>query len=447
MSSFRVLSTTTIKVPNHNLCDDSSVHNKIDLTPWDLQFLPYGVNQRGLLYPDPLKQDTSNQIEHLKNSLASTLEMFPPFLGRLKIKEYQDNTISCSITCNNEGALFVHAVAENTSVDDILGSTYVPQILHSFFPLNGVKNYEGTSNPLFAVQVTELVNGIFIGCTINHVVADGTSVWHFINTWAKISKGCLEITKIPSFERWFSNGIQRPIRFPFAVKPENNHYNDNHKEDNPKPSATLFHFTKENIAKLKYKANLEAGTKNISSLQALFTHIWRSIIRSKYLDPEEKVNFVVVIGIRPRLIPPLKEDYFGNAMIDCVVTMKARDLLENGGLGKGALEMNKMIALHSDKKLKNHYENWLKTPSFISVGMYDSKTLNTSSSPRFDVYGNDFGWGKPMAVRLGGENKENRMISVFAGTEEGSMDLEVCLSYETLEEIRNDPEFMEVVSN
>ncbi|KAK2407466.1 hypothetical protein QL285_043083 [Trifolium repens] len=155
----------------------------------------------------------------------------------------------------------------------------------------------------------------------------------------------------------------------------------------------------------------------------------------------------MVIGIRPRLIPPLKEDYFGNAMADCVVTMKARDLLENGGLGKGALEMNKMIALHSDKKLKNHYENWLKTPSFISVGMYDSKTLNTSSSPRFDVYGNDFGWGKPMAVRLGGENKENGMISVFAGTEEGSMDLEVCLSYETLEEIRKHPEFMEVVSN
>lgn len=52
----------------------------------------------------------------------------------------------------------------------------------------------------------------------------------------------------------------------------------------------MFHFKKENIAKLKFKANLEAGTKNISFLQALFTHIWRSITRSKNLDPQEEVH-------------------------------------------------------------------------------------------------------------------------------------------------------------
>jgi hypothetical protein len=279
------------------------------------------------------------------------------------------------------------------------------------------------------------------------VVADGTSIWQFINSWAKISKGCLEMTRIQSFERWFPNGIQLPIRFPFTIEQQNNLYsNDNHKEDNPNPLERLFHFPKENIAKLKLKANLEAGTNNISSLQALLTHIWRSIIRSKNPNPEEEVDFAVLIGIRPRLIPPLKEDYFGNALIDCVVTMKARDLLEDGGLGKGASEMNKMIALHSDEKLKNDYENWLKMPSFVNVGMSNNKTL-VISSPRFDVYANDFGWGKPVAVRHGGENKENGIICVFAGVEEGSMDLEVCLSRENLEAIENNPEFMDYVSS
>jgi hypothetical protein len=38
-------------------------------------------------------------------------------------------------------------------------------------------------------------------------------------------------------------------------------------------------------------------------------------------------------------------------------------------------------------------------------------------------------------------------VCVFKGVEEGSMDLEVCLSYETFEAIGNDPEFMDVVSN
>ncbi|GAU34149.1 hypothetical protein TSUD_66280 [Trifolium subterraneum] len=128
---------------------------------------------------------------------------------------------------------------------------------------------------------------------------------------------------------------------------------------------------------------------------------------------------MISIGIRPRLIPPLQEDYFGNAMIDCVVTIKVSDLLGDGGLGKGALEMNKMIALHSDEKLKYHYDNWLTTPSFVNIDEANSKLLVISGSPWFNVY----------------------------GVEEGSMDLEVCLSHENLESIENNPEFMDYVSS
>lgn len=51
-----------------------------------------------------------------------------------------------------------------------------------------------------------------------------------------------------------------------------------------------------------------------------------------------------------------------------------------------------------------------------------------------------------MGVRSGGANKRNGKVSVFAGVEEGSMDLEVCLPYEILEDMGNDPEFMDAVS-
>ncbi|KAI4969049.1 hypothetical protein ZWY2020_046379 [Hordeum vulgare] len=36
-----------------------------------------------------------------------------------------------------------------------------------------------------------------------------------------------------------------------------------------------------------------------------------------------------------------------------------------------------------------------------------------SGSPRFDVYGNDFGWGRPLAVRTGPGNKLDGLITVF----------------------------------
>ncbi|KAK0606494.1 hypothetical protein LWI29_038350 [Acer saccharum] len=48
-----------------------------------------------------------------------------------------------------------------------------------------VMSYEITSKPLLAVQVTELVDGIFIGIFVNHTILDATSFWHFVNSWSE----------------------------------------------------------------------------------------------------------------------------------------------------------------------------------------------------------------------------------------------------------------------
>ena len=439
----KVISTTTIQAPieNNNL-NSRSDYQKIDLTPWDLQFLLVETIQKGLLFHQPIPNQ--NQINHLKQTLSTTLSYFPPLTGRLVITQHNlttnNNNTSCSIICNNLGALFIHAKAENTSVSDILTPNYVPSIVHSFFPLNGVKNYEATSQPILAVQVTELANGIFIGFTVNHVVSDGKSFWHFVNTWSQISKNSQSIPKLPSFQCWFPNDVELPIRFPF-IKTES---------QRRKPLQNLperiFHFTKEKIAELKSKANEETKIENvqikISSLQALLSHVWRCVVRSKKLDPEEDFHYVLVIGVRPRMIPPLDEGYFGNAGIIGSVTMKSGEILECG-IGKCSLEMNKMIMLHSDEKIRDDYEGWLRMPKLFGIdSLAGGNSLATSSSPRFDVYGNDFGWGKPVGVRSGGANKSNGKITVFAGAEEGSIDIEVCLSFEILEALGNDAEFM-----
>lgn len=243
------------------------------------------------------------------------------------------------------------------------------------------------------------------------------------------------------FERWFPKGIECPIRFPFKIEPHNYISSDGNDEGKKlNPPERLFHFTKENIAKLKFKANLDVGTKNISSLQAFFSHIWRFFIRSKNLDPQAEVSFVLDLSVRQRLIPPLQKDYFGNAVIECVVIMKASELLEDGRLGKGALKINKMISLHSDERLKSHYENWLIKPSFTITpdDVENNNSLVIGSSHWFDVYGNDYGWGKPVRVRSGSADKRNWKIYVYAGVEKGNLELEVCHPYEILEAMRND---------
>ncbi|GAY45209.1 hypothetical protein CUMW_087800 [Citrus unshiu] len=413
---------------------------RIDLTPWDLKLIQFDTIQKGLLFRKPPNDNTDtssvNLIHHLKTSLARTLDYFPALASRLATIEHHDdsNTISVYINCNNAGAEFVHATADGVSVADIISPVYVPnEIVYSFFPLNGVTNCQCISEakPLLGVQVTELVDGIFIACTINHSVVDGTSFWHFFNSWSEISRGSDCISKLPVLERGvLSESEYFPIRLPlWSIEPSGTH--------TPPPNLRqrVFHFTRENIAKLKAKANAEIGSTNkISSLQAILSQIWRSFTRNRSLDPDEEVLFVLGIGVRQRLQPPLPPENFGNAAQGEFVSMKARYQLEQG-LGNVALKMNKFIAAYTDETIKNFLESWGKNPEILT---WDSLPMKNnacfaSSSPRFNFYGNDFGWGRPMAVRSGPANKADGKITLFAGVEEGSVDVEACFLPETLQ--------------
>ncbi|KAK0604595.1 hypothetical protein LWI29_017338 [Acer saccharum] len=64
-----------------------------------------------------------------------------------------------------------------------------------------------------------------------------------------------------------------------------------------------------------------------------------------------------------------------------------------------------------------------------------------------DVYGNDFGWGRLVAVRTGPAGKTDGTITMFPGVEQGSIDFEACLSPKTLQSMGNDIEFMDAVTS
>ncbi|XP_022739948.1 uncharacterized acetyltransferase At3g50280-like [Durio zibethinus] len=418
-------------------------NQRVELTPWDLHLLLVGPIQKGLLFPKPKPSgeneiDQSNFIHHLKTSLSNTLDYFPPLAGRLATTEHDDDTISFFIDCNNAGALFIHAEADGVTISEFVKPVYVPSIVHSFFPLNGLKNYEGIFKPLLGVQVTELVDGIFVGCTINHSVADGTSFWHFFNSWSEISRGSIHISKSPVFESSFIDGINFPIRVPQSFVKQF------HEElILPPLKERVFHFSKQSIAKLKAKANAEVGTNSISSLQALLSYLWRSVILNRKLDPDEEMSYYILIGARARM-HKLPEEYFGNAVKVESITMKAKELQEQR-VGDIAKEMNRVIATQTEEKFIKDLESWIASPKLLTMDTVMRNVMVTSSSPRFNMYGNDFGWGRPIAVRSGSANKFDGKITVFCGAKEGSIDIEACLLPETLEAMANDHEFMDTV--
>uniref|UniRef100_A0A2P2JGE3 Putative acetyltransferase At3g50280-like n=1 Tax=Rhizophora mucronata TaxID=61149 RepID=A0A2P2JGE3_RHIMU len=331
MVSTRIISTSTIGAANHK-------HNeptlKVELTPWDLQFLLVGPIQKGLLF---LKPASSSYIQQLKASLSRTLDFFGPLAGRPATVEHGDgskNNTSFYFDCNNAGALFVHAAADG-------------------------------------VTVTELENGIFIGCTMSHVVGDGTSFWHFLNSWSEICRGLADLSKPPVHKRCFLDGSDSPILIPGLTNKQ-----ELSKSFNPPPlKERIFHFTKTKIAQLKATANAEIGTNKISSLQALFSHLWRGVVRSRSLDPDQETQFWLLVGTRSRLNPPLPEGYFGNAVQPAAVTLKAKEMLDNG-LGYTARQMNNTVACNTEEKSRNFFKDWIENPKLTTVGNLPANAFN-----------------------------------------------------------------------
>lgn len=451
-SKVSIISTWSVKAAGRSLHHPDNC-NIIELTPWDILELQIDYFQTGLLFLMPTFEqvrslskstNTTSLIDHLRVSLSRALDFFPPFCGRLGItKDEQNGTTSFFINCNNAGAQLNHATAHGIRVSDIVESDYNPCVVRDFFPLNGVQNQEATCQPCFAVQVTELEDGIFIGCSNNHVVVDGTSFWHFYNSWTEISRGFNVISKIPFLKRQFPFNIKR---FSDRISIPNERVNAGQRYiPSPMLRERVFHFAKESVAKLKEKANLEMNTTKISSLQAVLAHVWRSVIRCRRLDLSQETTFEVSIDMRKRLNQPLPEGFFGNAICPATVTIKTGELLEHG-LGWAALKISETISSHDPEKLKCIYKSWMNDPELLSLGDLPSNYFMLNNSPRIDFYKYDFGWGQAITHRSGIGNMFEGRITMSRGVEEGSMILEICLSSETIQALEEDKIFREFVT-
>lgn len=209
---------------------------------------------------------------------------------------------------------------------------------------------------------------------------------------------------------------------------------------------SVFHFTKQSIAKLKARANEEMGEigqGKISSLQAVIAHVWRSIIRCRLAASKthETTTFEIPMGARQRVDPPLPEEYFGNSVFPGAVTLETGTLLRNGP-GWAAFQINKMVASSNGPgNARGFYSGWIKKPEFLQ---FQGLPMNHFILINY-VYGNDFGWGKPAVVRSGGANSFDGRITISGGLEQGSLEIEECLSCDTLSALAEDDEFMEYV--
>ncbi|CDY40771.1 BnaAnng06340D [Brassica napus] len=417
-----------------------------NLSPMDHVMLSFQYIQKGLLFLKPSDGAIKPQdfmetlLQKLKDSLATALVHFYLLSGRLSTSVTDDaSSYSVFVDCNNSsGAGFIHAKSD-LSVGDIVGSKYVPLVVQSFFDHhNEVK-----------AKVTELVDGVFVGLSMNHSIGDGVSFWHFFNSLSEIFSSqetidnniklfCL---KNPPILRQVSTGSVYSL--PFSESPKSNP-----QFQTQVLQERMLHFSSEAVRSLKSKANQESGTTTmISSLQSLTAFIWRSITRARKLQSDQETTCRFVADSRPRMVPPLPMNYFGVYISLVKTTAKVGNLLENE-FGWAASKLHHVVVEHTGEKICSEMKRRFNPPCALpSETFYDPTIVHMGNSPRYDNYGCQFGMGKAVAVRSGNNDKYDGKVSAYPGREGGgSIDLEVCLLPEFMEALESDQEFMSPVS-
>ncbi|XP_022982238.1 uncharacterized acetyltransferase At3g50280-like [Cucurbita maxima] len=429
------------------------------LSHWDLNLLPIQYIQKGLLFRKPSEAFEDGHpfmatlLHRLKRSLSSALFHFYPLSGRLAsiINEHQASILVYVDCVNTPGAKFTHAALDLT-ISHLLSPVDVPLVVHSLFDpdLHTAVNYDGHTLPLLSIQVTELLDGIFIGSSFNHSIGDGTSHWNFFKTWSEIFQSLppdgddiVSISRPPIRKRWFPDGHGPIINLPFT---HSDQFKIRFKA--PELRERIFHFTKESIAALKAKANAECGSEEISSFQAMSALVWRSITRARR-QPQNQITICrMVANNRAKLEVPTSEDYFGNVITTLKVSAKAGEVVE-GGLGWAAWKLHEAVVDNTKEKFREAVEQWFECPcTFRLDQIFVTNSLSMTSSPKFNIYGNEFGMGKAVAVRSGCANKFDGKVSSYPGYEGGgSVDLEIALFPHNMANLEADSEFMSAVSS
>jgi hypothetical protein len=431
--------------------EPESVH----LTPWDLRRITVDYIQKGVVLPK-LPGHPAHAVDHLAASFSRAIGSFYPLAGRFAVADGdRPGRLTISLRCGDEGAGFVHAVAPGVTVADITGPLdVIPRLVWSFFPLTGMLGTDAAvdaSRPLLAAQVTELADGVFVAMSLNHGAADGTTFWELFNAWSETSRTATgdvdtSTTASPSTSsRWFLDGCVVPIPLPFAKVED-----IARRFQYPPVHECALRFSSESVKKLKAKANAEmaaTATATISSLQAVLALVWRAVCRARGLAPGQETTCALPVGCRTRL-KGMPKRYVGNAVAGAVGKATVGEVLGDSRLGWAAWLLTRAVASVDEASVRRELASWPENPSFKYVAecVEDpaSAAVVVTGSPRFDVYGNNFGWGRPVGVRSGAGNKLDGMVTVYeGGSGGGGMELEVCVAPHVLARLVADEELLD----
>ncbi|XP_052183143.1 shikimate O-hydroxycinnamoyltransferase-like isoform X2 [Diospyros lotus] len=369
----------------------------------------------------------------MKDALSRALVPFYPLAGRLG----RDDDDRIEIDCNAEGVLFVEA-GSDASIDDF--GDFAPTLeLSSLVP--AVDYSKGISSfPLLVLQVTYFkCGGASLGVGTQHRVVDGTSAFHFINTWSDMARG-LDLTIPPFIDRTLLRARDPPqpafehIEYqpPPAMKTS-----PQQSESEPETTVSIFKFSRDQLNALKAKSKEDGSTVSYSSYEILAGHVWRSVCKARGLADDQETKLYIATSGRARLKQPtLPEGYFGNVIFTATPIALAGDL-QGKPTWYTASRIHDALVRMDDEYLNSALDYLELQPDLKSLvrgaHTYRCPNLGLTSWVRLPIYDADFGWGRPIFMGPGGIAYEGMAYALPSPNKDGSLSVVICLQTQHME--------------
>jgi shikimate O-hydroxycinnamoyltransferase len=324
----------------------------------------------------------------------------------------------------------------------------------------------GPSDPLVQAHITRLYNGIAVALAMHHVLGDARATFTFLGAWAECSRvGALVSVRPPVIDR--TNLMPLPkttIRRhdEFKIVPPI-------ASDAAPATATPFvlptiateylHFTSESLARLKQDAidSMPDSAREhgswVSMNDALTALLWRVYTRSRGLyrgewRGEERGGEIPTVcsfacDCRSRLEPPLPDSYFGNVNF-LVYTSTTVAALLDGSLGETAISIRNATERNNNEHVRSALAYIEaagdKSTVKLSPSYFLGNDIILSNWSKFPLLENDWGFGKPCAVRIPSSKLDG--FCLFLPAQDGGVDVLAGLRAEHWSNLLLDPELL-----
>ncbi|XP_015880916.2 phenolic glucoside malonyltransferase 1-like [Ziziphus jujuba] len=404
-NSIKIVEVCKVSPPTHSPAGPA-IPQALPLTFFDLLWLRSPPVQRLFFYQFPVSTATFSDsiLPKLKQSLSLTLLHFIPLAGNLIWP--QSSHIPLIDYVDGDGVPFT--VAESDADFSRLSTAKFcePTAYHPFIPQLAVSVERAEA---MALQVTLFPNhGFSIGIATHHAVVDGKCSTTFMKTWAQICKFGSDQSELKLL---YDRSVIKDPKGLEAIYtgqllefggPNNRSLMTNWKPEVPSDSVRgLLELSRSKIEKLREYAKIEMAKKNepplhTSTFSITLAYICACLAKSEGISDELQLLVVSFnVDCRTRLEPPIPA-YFGNCLTVNAALAGPKGILGKEGFLVALKAIDEAIKKLDDGGILEGAENWVSGKHSLPP----FKIYNLAGSPRFGVYGSDFGWGRPIKVDM-----------------------------------------------